>query len=553
MKKVCCFGLLVLILTVGSRADTHYASPSGGDVFPYTTPATAALDLLNAVNAASAGDTVELADGLYSISATPVLVDVDLRGASTNAVLRVSGSGRALVATNATIRNVTMEDGLLNNAHGAGLLAHNCVIRNCVFRDNTMYSDIGGLVGGVGPKGVGLYATDSDISGCVFHTNTNGLFGCHTPHVQGGGAYVERSTIRDCRFFDNQTDDGAAVFAADNSTVSGCLIFNNRQNLSHPVVVSNSILSNCVVRGNEWGVWARQAARVLDCEIVDNIGPFGIGAGFTVCVSPAPGGGGLYLQSDTIVERCLISGNSAGYGAGVYIDFSTGAAPILRNCLVVENLLQANQFASGVGSGVFLFGPAIIEHNTFAGNMSASNNAVLATDFFLNPSVLDSTIRNNIIYGNEDPSVQSNLWGATFSRNIIEGISLPGNLDIDPQLDADYRLGAGSPAIDAGDSTGLSPRSYFGLPRLLGPSTDIGADEYHPPLEITDFAALGPNQGQATWNSLAGAMYHVEYSSELDPAIWSPSGGPVAGLAGSTNQLLPLPGNRGFYRVRFAP
>lgn|GEM_PF-2788443 len=555
MKYLLRLLLLPGLLSITVWADTHYANPAGGNVFPYTSPATAAVAVIDAVNAASAGDTVELADGIYPIAATPVLDGIDMTGASTNSILRVSGFRRALIATNATLRNLTFEGGALNNDPGAGLLADNCIIESCVFRDNVMSSDFSGSPSGLGPLGVGLHAVDSDLSGCVFHNNTNGLFGCHTPHVQGGGAYVVRSTVRDCRFFDNQTDDGAALYATDNSTVTGCLMFGNRQNLSHPVVVSNnSILSNCVVRGNEWGVWARESSRVVDCEIVDNIGPFGTGGGFAVCVSPAPGGGGLYLQNSAVAERCLVSGNSSGTGAGVYIGYNNGAPPVLRNCLVVDNVLQSNEFfGAGLGSGVLLFGPGVIEHNTFADNRSAADGFVIATDVFVTSEIANTRIRNNIIHGNEGQSIQSNLWNAAISRNIIEGLSLPGNLDIDPQLDLAYRLTAGSPAIDAGDPAGIRPLSYFGLPRLLGSGTDIGADEYHPPLIITDVVRLGPNQCQAAWNSMAGVMYQVEHSAELTPANWSPSGAPVIGVAGSTNHLLPLPGSRGFYRLRFAP
>ena len=55
-----------------------------------------------------------------------------------------------------------------------------------------------------------------------------------------------------------------------------------------------------------------------------------------------------------------------------------------------------------------------------------------------------------------------------------------GNLSVDPMLDAQLELTAGSPMIDAGTCTGAPGIDFDGDPRPSGANCDIGADEFVP-------------------------------------------------------------------------
>jgi hypothetical protein len=62
MKKAICI-LIAMALAQTARADYHYASPDGSNEYPYTSWATAANVIQDAVDAASPHDTVYIASG----------------------------------------------------------------------------------------------------------------------------------------------------------------------------------------------------------------------------------------------------------------------------------------------------------------------------------------------------------------------------------------------------------------------------------------------------------------------------------------------------------
>ncbi len=58
--------LLILLACSKLFADTHYVSPSGGNLPPYTSWANAATNIQDAVDAAVSGDTVIVTNGVYN-------------------------------------------------------------------------------------------------------------------------------------------------------------------------------------------------------------------------------------------------------------------------------------------------------------------------------------------------------------------------------------------------------------------------------------------------------------------------------------------------------
>lgn len=547
--------LLASLLFAAAWADTHYVDLAGGNIAPYTSPATAAQDPADAIQAAAPGDLVEIADGVYPVPAQLDVTRLTLQGASTNAVLSGSGSTRVVVGTGCSLFNLTIENGSAIATRGAGAAVTNAVVTGCLFQDNQLQTGAGGGFGQFSSiSGAGLYAEDSRVSESLFRRNGHqSLPGCHLPHVQGGGAFFRRCEVRDCRFFNNQCDDGSAFWAAEETMVVNCQASRNRKHLGHPVVLDESTLLHSVIRENTWGVWAKNQSQVIDCEIIDNVGDFG-GYAFA-CVEKSPGGAGLLLQDRSLARRCRISGNSCGFGAGVMIERSQAGPPILQNCLITGNILQNEEFQTGTGAGILFADHAIIEHCTFADNVSTGPGTVIESLMF-GSSLDDIVFRNTIVWGNQGVSLANGLPTANFLANILQGTNLTGNLSVDPLLKPNFRLAFNSPAINSGDSTSPPPGlTIFGFPRVLSGATDIGADEYHPDFLITEIDEIGNDEAELTFNTLTGINYQAEFSPTLIPAAtWTDAGPLVTGGAGPNSAVvLPTPGLRGVFRVRIVP
>ena len=107
------------------------------------------------------------------------------------------------------------------------------------------------------------------------------------------------------------------------------------------------------------------------------------------------------------------------------------------------------------------------------------------------------SIANSIVYGNGQTT--------SFPAGVTPLASL---IDVDPLFaDAghwDYRLRAGSPAIDAGSAVppgGLSTTDLMGLPRVMGGAVDIGAHEYRLPTSRVAVVTHASGFGGTPWRS----------------------------------------------------
>jgi len=533
-------------------ADTHYVDLNGGNIAPYTSPATAAINPADAIGAATAGDVVQIASGVYTVPRPLQLDQLSLQGAA-NVVLNATMTNRVIAATNSTLSNLTIANGFLVDGVGAGASVTNCTVRNCVFRDNRMASTgAGGFGGNSRVKGIGLYAEDSDIIGSDFVENVQReQQGCHLPHVQGGGAHFVRCEVQDCRFLDNICDDGAGFWAADDTTVRNCLIQGNQKYLSHPVVLDSSMLEDSIVTRNTWGIWAKGESGIVQCEISDNVGDFG---GFSfACVETTPGGGGIYFEDFSFAQRCRISGNSAGYGAGVMFGPNPGFfKSAMNNCLITGNILQDGPFASGRGAGVLFADSGGVRFCTISDNVSTGMGAIVEAEGL---GLERFDFDDSIVWGNQGTTLGPGLPLSSFQLNILQGTNVNQNFNVDPLLTAEYRLSPGSPAINQADDFFPIGPTVFGDPRVIGSGPDIGADEYHPELKITSIDVVSDDLAEVAFNTFPNTTYQFEFTPDLTPPTWTNVGGPVpAGSGTSTTLTLPSPGlQRGVYRYRIEP
>jgi hypothetical protein len=167
------------------------------------------------------------------------------------------------------------------------------------------------------------------------------------------------------------------------------------------------------------------------------------------------GGGGIRIgDGNPVIQNNLILHNEAVYGPGIVLNYT---AARIRNNIIASNYGGQNYYG---GSGIWMVAdygtvPKIIENNTIINNSCAASNGTGGILVWGSASVI---IRNNIIRGNFPATQLKNIAGtATISYNISSGI-IPGtaNIDADPMLDAQCNMPtAGSPAIDAGDSSSI--------------------------------------------------------------------------------------------------
>ena len=145
--------------------------------------------------------------------------------------------------------------------------------------------------------------------------------------------------------------------------------------------------------------------------------------------------GTVYMAGGTL-ENCLVYGNTAQYGGGVYIE---NAPATVLNCTIVNNTSTAG---SGQGMDIYNYRQPSVIANCIAGPV---NNRY------------GNTATNNLL--NISAAVQEALFFDTSTAN--------------------YALKPDAVAVDAGaDIDGVGPFDVLGAPRVQGEAIDIGACEY---------------------------------------------------------------------------
>jgi hypothetical protein len=198
--------------------------------------------------------------------------------------------------------------------------------------------------------------------------------------------------------------------------------------------------------------------------------------------SAIEGGGMLVQESSPTIVDCQFIANEALYAGG--LDNYNNASPVVINSVFMNNvsLESDGEFSGGLGGAIlnyFSSTPEFINCTVVANSADIMAGGIYNTNEFGGHCA--QVVTNSIVYGNSGQQI-ADIAGASSTvtySDIQGGYPGLGNIDADPVFaDADYRLGPGSPCIDAGDNAAVPPgqdTDLDGNPRFVDPARRLGA------------------------------------------------------------------------------
>ncbi|MCB9694188.1 MAG: hypothetical protein H6736_20450 [Alphaproteobacteria bacterium] len=381
-----------------------------------------------AVDAASAGDVVCIAAGTYTENLV-VDVDLTLEGVGSAQVV-VDGdlAGRVLDvtsgATQIALSGLTLRNGLASTGAGMRASGVSVTLEDVVIRDNAC------LVGpcmGVGANLSGTLVMD-DV---VFQDNTATI--PNDANLVGVGLHASSGTLTgtDVQFLGNVGVSVGSIWIAGAGFYFGDL---------------DVTMTDTVVRGNTLtGGQTRGHAFATD--------------------------GGSLLFERIVVEGNVAAGDTWPYPAKGAVH--VGSPMVFRNGLVVDNEATGQPGSSVLGNAFTAYGSheVVIEHSTVAGNIAPGAWSSLmdgnSSNITLSNLVLSDNDGGAVMYGS---GTVTSSWLLVNESGVANVTGTGVLLDLDPLFQSDWTLGAGSPAIDAGDPNVLdtdgtrADLGYFGGP-----------------------------------------------------------------------------------------
>ncbi len=480
-----CWALLALTCGLGARS---VLADILGVPVPYPT-------IQAAIDAAVNDDTVLVADGTYTGLGNR---DLDFGGRAIT-VRSENGAGACIIdiqgsagdphrafhfhsgeTAASVVEGFTIQNGFINRGGAALCEADSSpLFQSCVFQHNSVSQAVAEDGGGA----VYVLSSSPTFIDCDFLQNqaeANFLFG-------GGGAVQSQSdsnpTFIGCAFSENSAigatePDGGAVAIWDGG---------------HPEFFSCTFTENQAYW--DGAVLNFSSVTMHDCHFQDNAANGGAAGAYGLYGAPFGGG------SSELVNCSFVGNSSTGNAGGAVVVQLPGTSATFTNCLF------ANNHATNRGGGMWFRDDTevVVTNCTFSGNtagdpggaLSVRNGAFVAVD----NSVLWNNAPDEVHLFNAVLSISysdiQGVWAGTENINADPLFVDPDGPDNDPDTweDNDYRLSAGSPAIDAADNTAVPKGVVTDLddnPRFVDdpnttdtgngdpPIVDMGAYEFQP-------------------------------------------------------------------------
>jgi hypothetical protein len=434
----------------------------------------------------------------YLLVVLAMILTVMLAGRRIDATRAAACIMNPVVTTNADSGAGSLRDAIANACSGSTITFANTVVSPIVLQTE-LAIDANLTIQG---PGAGLLTISGNNAVRVFH------IGSVTPAIS---VSISGLTISDGK----ESIQGAGILSVANGTVniSEVTVSNNtvngrllgdgagiNNNAGTMNITDSTISGNVAASGtanNGGGIENDAAMNITGCTISGNSAPFnGNGAGVanlggltitnsTISGNTAGGqarGGGIFNSNTLTAINCTISGNSASGGSG------GGGLDSLNNALLINDTIVGN--LGDNGGGVYQAAGTVTVQNTIIA-LNSTNG--LGPDTY---SVDGFTSQGFNLIGKGDGAS-----GFTNGTNNDQVGSIASPLNPKLQLDGmgnpllqnnggpteTIRLLAGSPAINAGDDSVLSPplslttdQRGAGFPRKLGAHVDIGAVAFSP-------------------------------------------------------------------------
>jgi len=424
-----------------------------------------------------------------SVSLTDVVVESCIVDDTPTAV---GADGRAASGPNGSVA-----------LHGGGVFAKSSAsLIDSTVSGNEVHANSGRAYGGGVYAASYLSVTHSTVSGNLAASATVEAYGGGIASGNVAGGAQALLVVGDSELSGNTVSSacevclvkGGAIWSYGNATVSGSLIGANSVSSAGHYAAGGALyfraryggapvsatLSDTIVTGNSadssaGGIGAGGSLDLIRCTLGDN-------------VAGTDGGAVALFSGDLRLIDSTLSGNRAsGRGGGVFL-FGYGDIAASNSTISANSADRGGAFANTYGS-------LHLANSTIAFNTTTGNGGGVYFGYPYYTLDLQSTI----VAGNQAAGGAGDIWppGMTVSgaRNLVmaaPGVSLPADtLSGDPLLQplADnggptltHRLGAGSPAIDAGNNMAALDfdQRGDGFVRVYGDAADIGAFELQP-------------------------------------------------------------------------
>ncbi len=418
MKKNYVFGLgLAFGFAIRAFSADYYVAQNGQTPGDFKSWSTAASNIADAVSVATAGETVWVGSGEYTLTQQVVVGNIKLRswpnGSSNRDTTIINGNypnttNRCFYLNHveALVQGFTITNGLaVTNWHGGGVYINSGTLKGCLVTGN--YATNLSYGAGVYAKGSGSLIDDCDLVGNVTHAWGGGaaLF---------SGACLQNSRIR----FNTTSQTNSSYGPGETSPRGG-------------------------------GVYV-DASKVLNCEIVSNR--------LSGKINPEYGGG-IAAFGQSVIRNCLIADNFAWRGGGMTANgYKNGPLLQIENCTIVSN-----EYGYSYGG---LYAP-------YAGGNVDPNVSLVNSIVWYNKGILQ-------IVGNS-PSNIVMTSSCSPSITLVNTNCTSASPDFIDFTGGDYRLRAISPCRDTGfnESWMNTALDLDGNPRIdrMSGQVDMGCYE----------------------------------------------------------------------------